>query len=85
MISEYIGGGEVGTAFAQLDALKREQRKLARAELRAKRAATAALEQELDEVSSIIQTVLDAVLLTNGYHQHQRQWRRQRGRSTERD
>lgn len=76
--SEYIGGGMVAEALAELDDEARNDSAAAR------RAWLAAVEAErhtvatLAQVDRIVSTMTAAALIAAGYHTHRRQWRRQR-------
>lgn len=81
VVSVYGGRGEIAAILADLQALetdrineRRWQQQQERAEIEAHDPALAALERALT-------TVTRAVLIANGYHQHKRQWRRQRAQT----
>ena len=74
--SEYIGAGPFVEALARLDELGRDSAELERAvwseTVQAERRRAAALA----EAELMVRTLASAVLISNGYHQHRRQWRR---------
>ncbi len=81
VISEYVGREEVAAAIASLDAREREHRQTEGSAEAVRRAELTAADRAVDEVSTLIRSLTRAVLLANGFHQHHRQWRRQRGSS----
>ena len=76
--SEYVGGGWLAEALADMDDAGQddaEQRRRAwLAEVNAERRTAAALA----EVDQMVQGMTAAVLIAAGCHTHRRQWRRQR-------
>jgi hypothetical protein len=81
VVSVYGGRGEIAGLLADLQALetaratgRRRQRQQERAEIEAHDPALAALERAL-------RTLTQAVLVANGYHAHNRQWRRKRAQN----
>jgi hypothetical protein len=79
--TEYIGAGPVAELIAQQDAIERQQRQAAREALKQSMAEQDAIDAEIDAVGAELGAVVDAVLLVNGYRQHRRQWRKQRGQT----
>jgi hypothetical protein len=81
VVREYVGSGRVAELAARLDAIRREERLLARFERRMKR-------DELDEVDDKVQVLIDATdllaraaLTATGFRQHNRgEWRKPRVR-----
>ena len=76
---EYGGGGALGQLAAQLDELKRLQRKEEEASWREewdRLQRSAAFLQELEEAAEVLTR---AYLLASGCHQYKSQWRRKRG------
>ena len=74
--SEYVGAGMIADMLAEVDADSRHdaewRRQAWRAEVDAERHALATLA----EVDAITRALTAAVLITNGFHTHRRQWRR---------
>ena len=58
--------------------IERAQREAELAQRRAERMSIAEIDQQMDQFSQLVDTVMAAELLTLGYHQHKRQWRRRR-------
>ena len=69
--SHYLGAGPA------LEQSLREERQARQAEQQA-RQALAALDADLAQLYTLIQTFQHASLLLNGYHTHNRQWRKSR-------
>jgi len=76
--SEYIGAGYVAEALAELDDIEERGRRAVASEWRA------AVESERDSSAALVLTdnlvrsAVAAVLIANGFHTHNRQWRRKR-------
>ena len=78
---EYRGGGALGQLLAQLDELKRLQRKEEEASWREewdRLQRSAEFLRELEEAAEILS---QAQLLADGFHKHKGEWRRLRERS----
>jgi hypothetical protein len=76
---EYVGGGTLGQLAAQIDELKRLQRKEEEASCKEeweRLERSAGFLQELEEAAEVLTR---AYLLASGFHQHKGQLRRQRG------
>jgi hypothetical protein len=67
VVREYVGGGEVGTLVAQLDALDREERDLEREAARAARDELATLDEPLNELGALANRLVRISLLVAGY------------------
>jgi len=78
VISEYIGGGVLAEAYAELDADARGDSAAARAAWSETVQAERQHDAALAEVDELVQGMTAAVLIAAGYHTHGRQWRRQR-------
>jgi hypothetical protein len=79
VVREYIGTGRVAELIAQMDAIKREKRKLHALALQGEKAKLAALDADIDAVSKNADLVARAALLAAGLHQHKRgEWRKRR-------
>jgi hypothetical protein len=76
--SEYVGQGYVAELAASLD---KRVRQAAIAKSSARRRAEQQerkVDQALNDYRQLVQAVVGAHLLVAGFHQHKRQWRRQR-------
>ena len=78
--TEYVGAGPIAELLAQLDTIERERRQEEREALKRMMAEESAIDAEIDSLGAALRNVVDAVLLVSGYHQHDRRWRKQRGR-----
>jgi hypothetical protein len=76
--SIYIGSGEMAHIFAQLDAMRQDEKDFECWQRETERGEIAALDDALDLISKKSDALVTAVLLANGFHQHKRQWRRKR-------
>ena len=89
VVSEYIGGGEVGELADDLDRAERQKKandkrkeRLMFEEIRRK---FDTIDELLDPVEMNIRDITGAYLLVQGYHTHKGQWRRMRdGRKVKR-
>lgn len=80
VVSEYVGGGELGELGATLDALDREERQLERQRVKAWKEWVRAITKAGIDAEEMIQALSSAWLLAQGYHTHKGQWRRKRGK-----
>jgi len=78
VVSEYVGGGLVVSLAERQAEIERAQREAELAQRRAERMSMAEIDRQMDQFSHLVDTVMAAELLTLGYHQHKRQWRRRR-------
>lgn len=78
MVTEYLGGGELGRALAELDAMQIKQREQERAAQVAEREAQRAIDAGVDALGAAVRVLVQAVLVANGYHRHKGQWRKAR-------
>ena len=76
--TEYLGAGPLAKLSAEVDALKREERELEWAAMRAEREAQREIDQAIGESGRLVRAVVAAVLLVSGYHTHRGQWRKRR-------
>lgn len=79
VVSEYMGGGDLAHLVAHWDSIKREGRDEERHNLTAKRAELMAEDKALADLEQTIGTLVQGILLVEGYHTHKGQWRRTRG------
>lgn len=80
VVSEYVGCGELAYLAAHWDNLEREQQHEERSRLNKMRAEQAASERQLADLEQTISTLVQGILLAEGYHTHKGQWRRKRER-----
>src|SRR5262249_3828799 len=79
VLREYFGAGEVAELVAQMDALKREQRRLEALEQRQEKEELKALDADLKAVNKRTDLAAHAALLAAGFHLHKRgEWRKRR-------
>jgi hypothetical protein len=79
VVREYVGAGEVAELVTQMDALKREQRRLKALEQRQEKDELKALDTELKVVNERIDLAAHAALLAADFHLHKRgEWRKRR-------
>lgn len=79
VVREYVGRASLAELAAQLDAIQREERQLARLDERMAKADLQALEDDIKALTKTADLVARAALLAAGLHQHKRgEWRRRR-------
>jgi hypothetical protein len=80
VVSEYMGGGEWAHLATHLDALERDKQDEGRYGLQRLRAEIMEGDKALAELEQLIRTLVQGILLAEGYHAHKGQWRRKRGK-----
>src|SRR5262245_18172062 len=79
VVREYVRTGRVAERAARMDALEREQRRLADLALRGEKDELSSLDTDMNELSQTAELVARAALLAAGFHQHKRgEWRKRR-------
>src|SRR6185503_14465820 len=78
VVSEYVGGGLVVDLERKREEIDKEIREAQALHLKAERMSAAEIDRALDEFCDTVDTLTTAVLISMGYHQHKRQWRRRR-------
>jgi len=86
VVREYFGGGKAGELASQFEALKREEREVERAQVKAEHDELAELDAPLSELNELADVLVQATLLAAGFHQHNRgNWRKRRGKHNKDD
>jgi len=83
--SVYLGAGDLGALFAELEAEAAQERQAEREAFRAEVQRQEAMDRELESLGAAVRALTAAVLLSNGYHTHRGQWRRKREPRTSSD
>ena len=78
VISEYQGGGELVHILQHIEARERAEKEAERARVKAERMSMAEIDKQIDDFSRMVDTLMEAELISMGFHQHKRQWRRRR-------
>jgi hypothetical protein len=78
VISEYQGGGELVHILQHIEARDRAEKEAERARVKAERMSMAEIDKQIDDFSRMVDTLMEAELISKGFHQHKRQWRRRR-------
>jgi hypothetical protein len=78
VVSEYQGGGEIVQIIQHIEARERAEKEAERERQRIERMSMAEIDKQIDDFSKMVDTLMAAELLSLGYHQHKRQWRRRR-------
>jgi hypothetical protein len=78
VVSEYQGGGPIVEIVQHIEARDRAAKEAERARVKAERMSIAEIDKQIDDFSQMVDTLMAAELLSLGYHQHKRQWRRRR-------
>ena len=76
--SVYVGRGEIARLEESLLEVKQKKRRVEVSRLADHRAALEALDMDLDAMSLLASTIVEAVMISAGFHQHKRQWRKRR-------
>ena len=74
----YLGAGDVAKQAAAKDSAAKAQRAAQQVELAELQATLAGLDQTVAEVSTGVDLLTEAALLSIGFHQHHGQWRKHR-------
>lgn len=76
----YVGRADIGVLVAESDTILRQRNEAQRAKERLEEErASDALDQGIESLTRLSSTLVDAVLIAAGFHQHKRQWRMRRG------
>lgn len=78
VISEYVGGGLVVDLAQKRAEIERGQKQSERELQRIERMSMAEIDKQIDDFSRIVDTLMQGELISKGFHQHKRQWRRRR-------
>ena len=81
--SEYRGCGELAVLIEQLDVIERDDQDREFFERRDEQETIETEERPLRDYFDRVEDLTRAVLLSSGYHQHKREWRKRRGRRQE--
>lgn len=76
--SVYVGQGEIAVLTAQLDAMQREKRETQQVKELQDQRDFDSLDQRIDNLAGLSTLLTEAVLVAAGFHQHKRQWRKQK-------
>ena len=79
----YIGRCELANLVARCDELRRERREIERERLRQDRDQDAVADSQFQAYYDSVESVLTTTLVAAGYHRHNRQWRKRRGHSAQ--
>ena len=78
VISEYVGGGELGRSASGLDQLEREERQAELAAFRAECDAVLDAGRRIDALEGLVRDLVRVALVSAGLHTHKGQWRKRR-------
>lgn len=76
--SVYVGRGDLAELSATLDELEQAEKETKLRKECRERQAVKSLDASIDSLIELTSTLTQAVLLTSGFHQHKRQWRKRR-------
>lgn len=76
--SEYVGSGELAALLEKSERGSRQLKQLEKEKLKRERMKAELIDDELNALSEINQSLVDALFLIGGFHQHKRQWRKKR-------
>src|SRR4051794_12057558 len=77
-VSLYVGGGELGFLAARLARIETQAKAAERARVKAERVAADATDRPAIELGEVADLLTRVALLSAGFHQHKRQWRKKR-------
>jgi hypothetical protein len=75
IISEYVGAGELGRMAAEADRVEREKQSEERLRTEVMGAEIMAEDKVFAEYAGLVNTLVQGLLLAEGYHMHKGQWR----------
>ncbi len=75
--SIYVGRGEIALLTTRFDAMHREESQQQVKERKEQRGFDS-LDQNIDNLVRLSSTLTEAILIAAGFHQHKRQWRKQK-------
>src|SRR5688572_7366230 len=78
VVSEYVGSGEVASLIAQLDMIERGKQEEDRFRSSEEHTELLAQEKEIADLEQTINTLVQGILMVEGYHTHKGEWRRKR-------
>jgi hypothetical protein len=78
VVSEYVGGGSDAELLSKLLGITSDKAMTERQALRKQREEIEALDAELERACSLVDALIEATLLANGFHKHKGEWRRKR-------
>jgi hypothetical protein len=78
VISEYVGSGLVVDLAQKRAENERAEKEAERERQRIERMSMAEIDKQIDEFSRMVDTLMEAELVSMGFHQHKRQWRKRR-------
>ena len=81
VVTQHIGGGELGEAMAAIDLIAREDAREEREYEQSERAAEEPTFAEFFRLDDLHASVVAVLAYRQGWHQHKRQWRRKRGQT----
>lgn len=76
--SVYIGSGELAELIAQCEKGRRIERHIDKHRRQVQIFDAEKLDEQIDEISELNRSLVEALFLLNGFHQHKRQWRKKR-------
>lgn len=76
--SVYVGRGEIAEMAATLDGIPRDNHETESIEEQNELEALNLLDESIDALARLASTLTQAVLITAGFHQHKRQWRKRK-------
>ena len=76
--STYVGSGIEAALMERCENGRRELKQLEKEKLKRERIKSEAIDNQINALSEINQSLVDALFLINGFHQHKRQWRKKR-------
>lgn len=78
VVSEYVGCGELAVLIARLDMMERDKQDEERYRSLEEQTQLMAQEKEVAGLEQTINTLVQGILMIEGYHTHKGEWRRKR-------
>jgi hypothetical protein len=78
VVSEYVGGGLVVDLAQRSAEIEQARKQAEREQLKAERMSMAEIDNALDDFSNMVDSLVEAELISLGFHRHKRQWRKRR-------
>lgn len=76
--SIYVGTGEMAQLECSVLSMQQKERGIQQSKLAAEKTAFQECDANLDSIEGVVSTIVEAVMISEGFHQHRGQWRKRR-------
>lgn len=76
--SVYIGAGDYAMLSHELEDARRNEAKIEKEKQQRRRTKTETIDEQINEISALNQSLVNSLFLLNGFYPHKRQWRKKR-------